>query len=64
MALVEHPVELEFEDRGGDHVVRWRAGCNTVGGVFEITAQQLRPERTSDGQAEFDSTRLSARERD
>lgn len=54
--LVEGPVELEFEDRRGDHVVRWNAGCNTVGGVFEITSDQLRPDRTSDGQPEFDST--------
>lgn len=58
LTLVEGPVELEFEDRGGDHVVRWNAGCNTVGGVFEITSEQLRPERTSDGRPEFDSTAI------
>lgn len=56
LTLVEGPVELEFEERGRDHVVRWSAGCNTVGGVFEITSEQLRPERTSDGQPEFTST--------
>lgn len=56
LTLVEGAVELEFEDRGRDHVVRWNAGCNTVGGVFDITPDQFRPDRTSDGQPEFDST--------
>lgn len=62
VTLVDGPVELEFENRSGDHVVRWSAGCNTVGGVFEITSEQLVPDRTSDGQSEFESTLVDCSE--
>lgn len=51
------PLEVEFEDRGRDHVIRWNAGCTTVGGVFEIMSDHLRPrDVSSDGEPAFDST--------
>jgi hypothetical protein len=60
--LVAGPVELDFEDRGRDDVVRWYAGCNTVGGVFDISAEQLQPRQTPDGLSEFESTAVDCPE--
>ena len=42
--LIEGPVEVEFEERDGEgDAVRWSAGCNIIGGRFEITENRLRP---------------------
>lgn len=35
-------IEVSFERRGDHDVVRWRAGCNTVGGAVRIDADRLR----------------------
>jgi heat shock protein HslJ len=37
-------VEVEFEDRGDEHIVRFEANCNVFGGVFTITRERLLPE--------------------
>lgn len=60
--LVAGPVELDFEDRGRDDVVRWFAGCNTVGAVFDTTSEQLQPRQTPEGLSEFESTAVDCPE--
>lgn len=37
-------VEVAFEDRGDEHVVRFEASCNVFGGAFTITSERIRPE--------------------
>lgn len=41
--LVADPIEVTFEDRGEEHVMRFGAGCNTFGGAFELTSDRLIP---------------------
>jgi hypothetical protein len=36
-------LEVEFEDRGDEHVVRFEANCNVFGGVIAITPERLLP---------------------
>lgn len=61
--LVDGPIEVEFEDRGdGEPVVRWEAGCNVVGGRFEISGDRLRPRAAEDGPPDFDSTAVGCTE--
>lgn len=38
-------VEVEFEDRGDEHIVRFEANCNVFGGVFTITPERLLPDQ-------------------
>ena len=58
-SLAAGPLEVGFEDRGRDRASRWSAGCNTVGGVFGIMSDRLRPRVVSpDGEPAFDSTAI------
>lgn len=41
------PIEVTFEDRDDEHIVRFGAGCNIFGGAFELTPDRLVPAQLS-----------------
>jgi heat shock protein HslJ len=38
---VDAPITVEFEEQGGETVLRWRATCNSFSANVEITADRL-----------------------
>jgi heat shock protein HslJ len=56
--LVSEPLAVRFTDASGEVVVAWEAGCNIVGGVFEVTADRLEPHRSPDGVPAFGASEI------